>query len=100
MLYLGSLLLGLFSWFLPVIAFFWKHLGGTVQRRYLCGTLSLTACSVAIYFEVRAAAILAVREDASALYDTLPTAAKLSLILLVGTILVNGLLLCKRQQMQ
>lgn len=96
MLYLGSLLLGLFAWFLPVIAFFGKRLGTTAQRRYLCGTLSLTACSVAIYFEVRAAAILAVREDAAALYDTLPTAAKLSLILLVGTVLVNGLLMCKK----
>ena len=98
MLYLGSLLLGLAAWFLPVIALFWKPLGATVRRRQLCGTLSLTACSVAIYFEVRAAAIFAVKEDATALYDTVPTAAKLSLILLVGTVLVNGLLLCKKEQ--
>lgn len=96
MLYLGSLFLGLFSWFLPVTALFWKRLGGTARGRQLCGTLSLTACSAAIYFQVRAGADFAELEDASALFDTLPTAAKLSLVLLVGTALVNGLLLCKK----
>lgn len=96
MLYLGSLLLGLFAWFLPVIALFWKRLGGPVRGRYLCGTLSLTACSVAIYFQVQAGAVFAELEDSSALFDTLPAAAKLSLILLIGTVLVNVLLLCKK----
>ena len=98
MLYLGSLFLGLFAWFLPVVALFWKRLGGTVRARYLCSVLSLTACSVAIYFMVHHGAVYAELEDAVALYDTMPAAAKLSLILLIGTVMVNGLLLCKRQQ--
>ncbi len=98
MLYLGSLFLGMFSWFLPVAALFWTPLGATVRRRQLCGVLSLSICSVAICFEVRAAAILAVKEDTAALYDTLPAAAKLAMILLVGTVLVNALLLVKRDK--
>ena len=98
MLYLGSLILGLLAWFLPVIALFWKRLGGTLRKRYLCSVISLTACAVAIYFQVRGAAIFAVKEDATALYDTVPTSAKLSLILLLGTVLVNGVLLMKRDQ--
>ena len=98
MLYLGSLLLGLVAWFLPVTALFWTRLGGSVRGRQLCGAFSMTACSAAIYFEVWAGAILAVKEDSSALFDTLPAAAKLSLILLLGTVLVNILLLCRNER--
>lgn len=96
MLYLGSLLLGLFSWFLPMIALFYRPLGGSMRRRQVCGVLSSLACSVAIYFQVQAGAVFAELEDSSALFDTLPAAAKLSLILLVGTVLVNVLLLSKK----
>lgn len=92
MLNLGSLLLGLFSWLLPVTALFCR----SMRRRQVCGVLSALACSAALYLQVWAGAVYAEREDCSALLDTLPTAAKLSLILLVGTVLVNGLLLAGR----
>jgi len=82
--HLSSLALGVFAWSLPVVALLCRRLRGDTGR-WLCGALSALACAAALYGQILGAALCAEAGDCSALLDTLPASAKLSLILLVGT---------------
>lgn len=86
---LGSLILGLIAWALPIINLI-KIKRNQSEDWYIFSMASLIACSVALYFQILYSEyILIDRRDFSALMDTLPASAMVSAVLLVITIALN-----------
>lgn len=88
-LMIGSLVLGLIAWILPII-----NIGRIEKNKTedlsIFSIASLIACSIALYFQILYSEYLVVeRRDFSSLMDTLPTSAMLSAVLLVITIALN-----------
>lgn len=88
MLNLGSIVLGLVGWALPIL-----HVNQLARRgkglgRYM-HTLSMGACALAIWFQICYNEHLVNIGDWSALMDTIDAVRKVSIFLLVVTLLIN-----------
>ena len=85
---LGSLILGLFAWILPIINLFnTKKLNP--KKRAILAVSSMTACATSICFQLMYQQYLVQIEDWSAIMDTMGFTTLVSGILLSGTILLN-----------
>ena len=89
-LMLGSLVLGLIAWILPIVNI------GRYKRNYnknwaIYSIVSISACSIAISFQVIYSNYIVQIGDWSALMDTSGTSALLSMILLISTLVLNGI---------
>lgn len=85
---LGSLLLGLTGWVLPVV-----YLSGRVGKgrpqRGLYYALSMGACAASLWMQLRYGRHLVDIQDWSALMDTAGAVCSVALFLLVSTLLEN-----------
>lgn len=96
MLNLISLALGILAWVLPFVT-----MAMTEQRqqqsKFKVSFISITACATAIYCQLQYQAHLMLIEDVSAWMDTIDVSVFVSMVLLIGTVLLNVfvLLICK-----
>lgn len=87
-LMIGSLVFGLISWGLPIM-----HVGfqNKVTNPGLISLFSLSACAIAISFQVIYGHLMINRNDIAGLMDTSGVLTIASIILLLGTLLLNGI---------
>ncbi|WP_188456028.1 hypothetical protein [Virgibacillus oceani] len=92
LLNLGSLVLGLIAWILPVVALMrYKEHG---HRNWISSTIiSISACAISLCFQIFYNSHLVKVRDWSALMDTMGAVAFFAGVLLIGTILLNALTL-------
>lgn len=83
-LMLGSLILGLVSWILPILNITKNNKNWTTYS-----IISMGSCSIALVFQILYSNYVVKIEDISALMDTSGTSAALSVILLVITLILN-----------
>ena len=83
-LMLGSLILGLVSWILPVLSITRNNKNWATYS-----IISLSLCSIALVFQILYSNYMVKIEDIVALLDTSATSALLSVILLVITLTLN-----------
>jgi len=92
LLNLGSLVLGLIAWILPVVNLmrFKKH----GNRNWVTfSVISISACAISLYFQIFYAYHLVKIEDWSALMDTMGAVAFVAAVLLIVTIILNAITL-------
>lgn len=93
MLNLGSIVLGLAGWILPIL-----HISQLSKKRRGLGRyahiLSMGACCLAIWFQICYDEHLVNIGDWSALMDTIGAVRMVSVFLLVTTLLINLLTAC------
>lgn len=87
-LMLGSLVLGLIAWILPIMNI-GKYKNKKNWAMYSIGSIS--ACAIAISFQVIYSNHIVQIGDWSALMDTSGTSTLLSIILLISTLVLNGI---------
>ena len=87
-LMLGSLVLGLIAWILPIMNI-GKYKNKKNWAMYSIGSIS--ACAIAISFQVIYSNHIVQIGDLSTLMDTSGTSTSLSLILLISTLVLNGI---------
>lgn len=94
----GSLLLGLISWTLPIINII-IYKNGTQKNWVNLSILSMSACIISLWFQIIYSHYLVVIEDWSALMDTTGTLVFVSAVLIIVTIVLNtiNLLLYKNR---
>lgn len=83
-LMLGSLILGLVSWILPVLSITKYN-----KNRAIYSIISMSLCSIALVFQILYSNHIVQIGDIAALMDTSGTSAVLSIILLVITLILN-----------
>ncbi len=83
-LMIGSLILGLVSWILPILNIIKHNKNGATYSM-----ISMSSCAIALAFQILYSDYIVKMEDWSALMDTSKTSALLSVILLVITIILN-----------
>lgn len=83
---IGSLILGLIAWVLPVINIFKAQ---KITNPELLTILSLGACATSISFQMLYNYVLVGKNDISALMDTNGFSTIISIILLIGTLMLN-----------
>ncbi|MFK5709810.1 hypothetical protein [Lysinibacillus boronitolerans] len=87
---IGSLLLGLIAWILPVI-----YLVGNNKHEHanwgILSVLSISACAISISFQMFYQYHLVKIEDWTALMDTTRAVVIATAVLLIFTLLLNGL---------
>lgn len=93
MLNLGSIVLGLVGWALPILHASQLARRGKGLGRYV-HTLSMGACALAIWFQICYDEHLVNIGDWSALMDTIGAVRKVSIFLLVTTFLINLITAC------
>ncbi len=89
---LWSLILGLIAWILPVIILVRPGKIGAKACALLCAG-SLSACAISLCMQIFYSDYLVKIEDWSALLDTSEAVARVSLLLLIVTIILNGIAL-------
>lgn len=89
-LMIGSLILGLVSWILPVLNII-KH----NKNWAIYSIISMSSCAIALVFQILYSNHMVNIEDIIALMDTSNTSALLSVILLVITVILNIISLIK-----
>jgi amino acid transporter len=90
LLNLGSLVLGLIAWILPVtnIIRYKKH----DHRKWVTlSIMSISACAISLCFQIFYNYHLVKIEDWSALMDTTDAVAFVAAVLLIVTIILNGI---------
>lgn len=87
-LMIGSLGLGLIAWILPSINIS-RHKGHLNKNWAIYSIISVSACAIAISFQLIYSNHIVSIEDWTALIDTISTSTLLSLILLVVTLVLN-----------
>ncbi len=92
LLNLGSLLLGLIAWILPVVNLmrYKKH---DHKNWVVLSIMSISACAISLCFQIFYNNHLVKIEDWSALMDTTDAVVFVSSVLLIVTILLNGITL-------
>lgn len=85
---LGSLVLGLIAWILPVINIM-RYKKSNNNNWVILSFLSISTCAISLYFQILYNNYLVEIWDASALMDTSGASAFLSAVLLVVTIIFN-----------
>ena len=88
---LGSLVLGLIAWILPSINI--SKYEKRSRNWITFSMVSLSACSVSLFFQIFSFYERVKAEDWSALMDTISVIASVPAILLIGTILLNAITL-------
>lgn len=83
---LGSFVIGLLAWTLPILNLVNHH-----KRWVIVSLASMSACIVSICFQLLYNDYLVRIEDWSALMDTSQSVILLSFILATGTIFLNGI---------
>ncbi|MDQ0230160.1 hypothetical protein [Metabacillus malikii] len=87
---LGSLLLGLIAWLLPVVNMM-RNKKQSQKKWMLLSFVSMIACATSICFQIFYNYHLVMIEDWSALMDTIGAVALASSVLLIVTIMLNAL---------
>lgn len=87
---LGSLLLGLIAWALPVIGLMRRNKPGR-GRRVVFSAVSFGACAVSLCMQLFYTDHLVKIEDWSALMDTSHATALAAATLLIVTVILNGI---------
>lgn len=90
LLNVGSLVLGLVAWILPIINLI-KIKNSNNNYWALMSIMSLGACATSLLFQINYNKHLVVIEDWSALMDTINAVVYVSTFLLLTTILLNGI---------
>lgn len=86
----GSLVLGLIAWILPIINFM-KMERLENKNWAVLSILSISACAISLCFQIFYNNHLVKLEDWTALMDTTGTSTVLSVVLLVVTIILNAI---------
>lgn len=89
-LMLGSLMLGLIAWILPVISIM-KIKKGNNKSCGIFSFFSTSLCAISLYFQIYYANYLVEIWDTSALMDTIGASSFLSAVMLVVTIILNAI---------
>ena len=84
---LGSLVLGLIAWFIPVFSIIRRKKRGNSQLTMI--VLSMGSCATALWFQISYTNYLVNIQDISALMDTMSTLNWISAVLLSVTIILN-----------
>jgi len=87
---IGSLLLGLAAWILPLIYILARPIA-TDRLRIAVPSISLAACSAALVLQIVYQNYLVRTEDWSALMDTSGSLVFISSVLLAGTVVLNAI---------
>ncbi|WP_102275304.1 hypothetical protein [Cytobacillus massiliigabonensis] len=90
MLNLGSLVLGLLAWILPIINLT-RYKKDNQRNWSALSILSISACAISLCFQVFYANHLVIIEDWSALMDISGTMAFVSAFLLIVTVILNAI---------
>ena len=85
---LGSLLLGLIAWILPIVSLA-RHYRDHNKKWALFSIASLSACVISLCFQILYNDYLVMIEDWTALMDTSKAVVRLSSLLAVVTIILN-----------
>lgn len=97
-----SLLLGLLAWLLPMLALTQHALLKRWLGKYwvsLTLFVSMTACTLAIWFELYAQYKRLLSKDYSAMLDIFPSSVKFGLFLTIVTVILNVLLLYRSRKL-
>lgn len=86
---MGSLVLGLIAWILPVVNLM-QHNKGDHRNWAVFSLASISACALSLYMQIFYTNYLIKIEDWSALMDTSPAVALLATLLLSVTIILNA----------
>jgi len=89
---LGSLVLGLIAWILPVINLM-KHNKADPRNLVVFSIASVSACALSLCMQIFSLNNLVTKEDWSALMDISPTLVLVASILLVVTLVLNAITL-------
>jgi cytochrome c oxidase subunit 4 len=87
---LGSLLLGLVAWFLPIISLA-RRKKAKNQNWIIYSMSSVSVCAISLYMQILYQNHLANIGDWSAISDILPGLVFVSSLLLATTIVLNGI---------
>ena len=87
-LMLGSLVLGLIAWYLAGRNFR-RHHHNNNNNLAINSVASISACALAIFFQLSYSNLLVQTEDFVSLMDTSGTSFLLSVILLISTLILN-----------
>lgn len=85
---MGSFVLGIISWIIPVIAIIRRNNGCKFNNFSL---LSLSSCAIALLFQIFEIKHRVNIEDWSAIVDTIGAISVAAIILIVVTVLLNAL---------
>lgn len=96
LLNLGSLLLGLIAWSLPVAALSWAAVRTDGGRTRLFSAISLGSCAAALLLRVLYIGHLVMTADWTALLDTYQAVIFASVVLVLVTTVLNALLLYRK----
>ncbi len=88
MLNIGSLVLGLIAWILPIVSLM-KYKKQTHQNWAILSIISISACAISLGLQIFDSYHLVKLEDWSALMDTMGAVAIIAAVLLFVTILLN-----------
>ncbi|MDZ5472349.1 hypothetical protein SM124_11380 [Bacillus sp. 31A1R] len=88
---LGSLLLGLVAWILPAISI--TRYEKRSRNWITLSIVSLSSCSIALFFQIGSFYERIKAEDWGALMDTMSVIASVPAILLIGTLILNAITL-------
>jgi len=94
----GSLLLGLMAWTLPLVVVFRDRVLGD-RVRGIVPVVSLASCSAALVLQIAYQNYLARIEDWSAIMDTSGSLVFVSSVLLVVTVALNILVVARRNKL-
>lgn len=92
LLNIGSLVLGLIAWILPVVNLM-RYKKQDHRNWIALSFLSLSACSLSLYFQIFYNHHLVKIADWSALMDTTDAVAFVALVLLIVTVILNAITL-------
>ena len=88
LLNLGSLILGLIAWVLPVVNLVKRR--KIEDKRWIVFTMaSIFACSISLYMQILYSRYLVGIEDLAALMDTSCAVVRAAAVLLLGTAILN-----------
>jgi hypothetical protein len=92
LLNLGSLVLGIIAWILPVAALmqYKKH---HLWNRAVLSIMSISACAISLCFQMFNIKHLVEIEDWTALLDTAGTIAFVAAVLVIVTIILNAIIM-------
>lgn len=88
----GSLALGLTAWILPVVNLM-RYKKNNNKNWVAFSVMSVSACAISLYLQLVYSSHLVKINDLPALMDTIGTVAKASAVLLIVTIVLNGVTL-------
>jgi cytochrome c oxidase subunit 4 len=89
---LGSLVLGLIAWILPVITLM-QHNKADPRNLVVFSVASVSACAISLLMQIVSTSHLVKIEDWSALMDISPSLVLVASILLVVTLILNAITL-------